>query len=173
MLTGKSFVRNRCPVRAAALSYATLLAIIPMLAVAISVTSSLLKSEGEEKIYAAIDKVISNLMPPATTSSDGHGVLLNMSPVIIPVIPTNAVIFKTATNAVTDTNAIAGTLENFGHDMPVVSVNAQKEAAKDIHKFIQNTESSKLGLIGTCCSSWSSPSGCWRTSRKRSTTSGA
>ncbi len=148
VLTGKSFVRNRCPVRAAALSYATLLAIIPMLAVAISVTSSLLKSEGEEKIYTAIDKVISNLMPPATTSSDGHGVLLNMSPIIIPMTPTNAVIFKTATNAVTDTNAIAGTLENFGHDMPVVSVNAQKEAAKDIHKFIQNTRSSKLGLIG-------------------------
>ena len=39
------------PVRAAALSYTTLLALIPLLAVAISVTSSLLKSEGEEKIY--------------------------------------------------------------------------------------------------------------------------
>ena len=46
VLAGKSFVRNRCPVRAAALSYATLLALIPMLAVAISVTSSLLKVGG-------------------------------------------------------------------------------------------------------------------------------
>ena len=62
--------------------------------------------------------------------------------------PTNAVIFKTATNAVTNTNAIAGTPENSGHDTPVVSVNAQKEAAKDIHEFIQNTRSSTLGLIG-------------------------
>ena len=61
-----SFVRNRCPVRAAALSYTTLLALIPLLAVAISVTSSLLKSEGEEKIYQAIDKFVSNVMPPAT-----------------------------------------------------------------------------------------------------------
>jgi membrane protein len=148
VLTGKSFVRNRCPVRAAALSYATLLAIIPMLAVAISVTSSLLKSEGEEKIYETIDKVVSNLMPPATTSTDGHGILLNISPLIIPVTPTNQVVFKTATNAVTDTNAIAGTSENSGHVMPVVSVDAQREAAKDIHKFIQNTRSSKLGLLG-------------------------
>ena len=46
VLVGKSFVRNRCPVRAAALSYTTLLALIPMLAVAISVTSSLLKDAG-------------------------------------------------------------------------------------------------------------------------------
>ncbi len=42
----RSFVHNRCPVRAAALSYTTLLALIPLLAVAISVTSSLLKNEG-------------------------------------------------------------------------------------------------------------------------------
>ena len=66
VLVGNSFVRNRCPVRAAALSYTTLLALIPLLAVAISVTSSLLKSEGEEKIYEAIDKFVSNVMPPAT-----------------------------------------------------------------------------------------------------------
>jgi membrane protein len=148
VLTGKSFVRNRCPVRAAALSYATLLALIPMLAVAISVTSSLLKSEGEEKIYAAIDKVISNLMPPAITKSDSHGVSLNLSPITIPVTPTNPVISETSTNSITDTHSTAGTLENSGHAAPVVSVNAQKEAAKDIHEFIQNIQSSKLGLIG-------------------------
>ena len=33
ILVGRSFVRNRCPVRASALAYATVLAIIPMLAV--------------------------------------------------------------------------------------------------------------------------------------------
>src|ERR1039457_7004634 len=53
VLVGRSFVRNRCPVRAAALSYTTLLALIPLLVVAISVTSSLLKNQGEEKIYGA------------------------------------------------------------------------------------------------------------------------
>ena len=69
VLVGKSFGRNRCPVRAAALSYATLLALIPMLAVAISVTSSLLKKEGEDKIYGFIDKAVTNLMPPATLNT--------------------------------------------------------------------------------------------------------
>src|SRR6202142_803836 len=64
-----SFIRNRCPIRAAALSYTTLLALIPLLAVTISVTSSLLKSEGEEKIYEGIDKFVSNVMPPATLNT--------------------------------------------------------------------------------------------------------
>jgi membrane protein len=68
VLVAKSFVRNRCPVRAAALSYTTLLALIPMLAVAISVTSSLLKTQGEEKIYTAIDKLVSSIVPPGTNS---------------------------------------------------------------------------------------------------------
>ena len=66
-LAVRSFVRNRCPVRAAALSYTSLLALIPLLAVAISVTSSLLKSEGEEKIYQAIDKLVADVMPPAAS----------------------------------------------------------------------------------------------------------
>ena len=52
VLVGKSFVRNRCPVRAAALSYATLLALTPMLAVAISVTSGMLKGQGKQEIYS-------------------------------------------------------------------------------------------------------------------------
>ena len=76
VLVGRSFVRNRCPVRAAALSYTTLLALIPLLAVAISVTSSLLKNQGEEKIYGAIDRLVSNFIPPATaelnTNSAAH-----------------------------------------------------------------------------------------------------
>ena len=76
----RSFVRNRCPVRAAALSYTTLLALIPLLAVAISVTSSLLKNEGEEKIYRAIDKMVSTLVPPATLNTNSAAVSLNLSP---------------------------------------------------------------------------------------------
>jgi len=38
---------------------------IPLLAVAIGVTSSLLKNEGEEKIYYAIDRFVSTVVPPA------------------------------------------------------------------------------------------------------------
>src|SRR5208283_653546 len=95
VLVGKSFVRNRCPVRAAALSYTTLLALIPMLAVAISVTSGLLKSQGEEKIYAAIDKLVSNIMPPATSSTNDQTSLGPGMPVAL-----------TPTNAIAETNVV-------------------------------------------------------------------
>src|SRR6185295_6685088 len=48
VLVGKSFVRNRCPVRASALAYTTLLALIPLLAVGLGVSTSLLKSSSDQ-----------------------------------------------------------------------------------------------------------------------------
>ncbi len=105
VLAGKSFVRNRCPVRAAALSYATLLALIPMLAVAISVTSSILKAQGETEIYAAIDKLVSSIMPPATSKTDSSGSLLDLSPMSVTLTPTNFAVFKSFTNSIPATNS--------------------------------------------------------------------
>jgi membrane protein len=131
VLVGKSFVRNRCPTRAAALSYSTLLALIPMLVVAISVTSSLLKTQGEDKIYGAIDKLVSHIVPPGSLDTNAPAVL---------VTPTNLVA-AAITNSATDTNApSAGT--------PVVSVSAQKATAKWIHEFVEGTRSGALGMIG-------------------------
>ena len=133
-LVVRSFVRNRCPVRAAALSYTTLLALIPLLAVAISVTSSLLKNEGEEKIYGVIDKFVSNVMPPATFNTNRVAPTLNLSPIMtVALAPSNS---ATATNAVASTEG----------DTRVDA--AQKEAARHIHEFIQNTRSGALGVIG-------------------------
>ena len=142
VLVGKSFNRNRCPARAAALSYATLLALIPMLAVAISVTSSLLKSEGEEQIYGVIDKVVSNLMPPPAT--------INPTNVSLEIGPDFSVALK-LTNAVAETNPVAATVANspvaaVGDDSRVID--AQKQAARWIHEFIQKTRSATLGLVG-------------------------
>jgi membrane protein len=147
VLVGKSFERNRCPVRAAALSYTTLLALIPLLAVAISVTSSLLKSEGEQKIYEAIDKLVSNVMPPARLNTNGPAVSLDLGPAMsvaltrtnseTPGIPANS-------PAITanETNAPVVT----GNNTRVMT--AQKEAAKYIHDFVQNTRSGALGITG-------------------------
>jgi len=148
VLVGKSFVRNRCPVRAAALSYATLLALIPMLAVAISVTSSILKGQGETEIYGAIDKLVSNIMPPVTAKPEGHGVSLNLSPLSITLTPTNSAVTKAAAHSATNLNTAAGAAEYSEPDVPVVSISAQKEAAKWIHDFIQNTQNGALGVIG-------------------------
>jgi membrane protein len=144
----RSFVLNRCPIRAAALSYTTLLALIPLLAVAISVTSSLLKTQGEDEIYAAIDKLVSSIMPPATAKTDSQGTSLNLSPISITLTPTNSVVSKALTNSIPITNTIAGATENPGGETPIISVNAQKEAAKSIHEFVQNTQSGALGMVG-------------------------
>src|SRR2546430_638426 len=69
VLVWKSFTRNRCPVRASALAYASLLAIIPMLAVVMSVTSTFLKKEGEDQIDQFIVKMVATLTPPGVLSA--------------------------------------------------------------------------------------------------------
>src|ERR1700758_3204066 len=61
----RQFIRHRCFVRASALSYATLLALIPLIAVALSVTSSLLNKQGEEKLTQFVEKAVSSIAPPA------------------------------------------------------------------------------------------------------------
>ncbi len=140
----RSFVRNRCPARAAALSYTTLLALIPLLAVAISVTSSLLKSEGEEKIYQAIDKLVSSVMPPATLSTNEQRVSLNLGPgMSVALTPTNSA-FAVETNL---TAGAAGTT-NAPAAADTRMVAAQKEVARDIRDFVQKTRSGALGTIG-------------------------
>lgn len=63
LLVGKSFVRNRCPVRAAALAYTTLLALIPILAVAASIAISFLQKDGEQTIRTLIDRGVAYVAP--------------------------------------------------------------------------------------------------------------
>jgi membrane protein len=123
---GKGFIQNRCLVRASALSYTTLLAMIPLLAVAISVTSGLLKKEGEQDIYRAIDKFISQVMPPATLPAANNET---------GQIPPN----ENSTN----TNAVVSPA-----DAANARVTAQLVVAEHIHEFIHNTRSGALGVTG-------------------------
>ena len=58
-----SFIKNRCLSRSSALAYTTLLGLIPMLAVAIGVTTSLLQKEGEKPIEQLIDKFVVYVAP--------------------------------------------------------------------------------------------------------------
>src|SRR5437868_2520569 len=69
LLVGRSFSRNRCPVRASALAYTTLLALIPMLFVVVSVSSSILKKEGEDRIGKFIDQVVTSMTPPSPATN--------------------------------------------------------------------------------------------------------
>lgn len=122
IFVGKSFVQNRCLIRASALSYTTLLALIPLLAIAISITSSLLRQEGEREIYKAIDKFVSQVVPPATFEETNA--------------PPPA--FVGETNGVVSAASAAR-----------ARVTVQNVAARRIHEFIRNTRSGTLGVTGT------------------------
>jgi len=139
-----SFVRNRCFVRASALSYTTLLALIPLLAVAIGVTSSLLKTQGEDKIYHAIDRFVGTIVPPEPHNTN--------SPVAV-LTQTNSGTAQdemalTPTSAGADTNLISSATNVPAGGVPVISVPAQKAAAQWIHEFVARTQSGTLGLTG-------------------------
>lgn len=175
VLVIKSFNRNRCPIRASALSFATLLAMIPMLAVAISVTSALLKKQGEDQIYRFVDGVVSAMVPAAP--------LTNAPPASIG--KTNAAVESAQTNSsgsppvlATQTNAPSETVSETNppeaeatstnvpsagqtNQSPVATASSdtnspansdraatQKEAARRIHEFIRNARTGTIGTVG-------------------------
>jgi membrane protein len=141
-LVTRQFIRHRCLVRASALSYSTLLAIIPLLAVALSVTSSLLKDQDEAKLNLFVEKIVASVTPPATLGT--NSITGNSNSVVI--VSTN---FSGGTNFVeseTPTNLSAAGLASPVE--PVVTVNTQKEIARQIHSFVQNTSSGALGITG-------------------------
>lgn len=71
----KSFARNKCPLRATALAYTTLLAIVPLLALGVSISSSLLQGdEGKNLIKKFIDYAVDYAAPQldlVTVSDEG------------------------------------------------------------------------------------------------------
>jgi membrane protein len=154
VLVWTSFTRNRLPVRASALAYATLLSLIPMLAVIVSITSTFLKKEGEEQIDHFVVKLVANLTPPATLTTNEVAVAseppatnavqsaeASPKPNLLPdPNPDHAPL---GDGALTNNSALAA----FAHDEKAVA--ARKEIVRKIHEFIQNTQSGALGVTGS------------------------
>lgn len=70
----QSFIENRCQVRAAALAYTTLLALVPLLAVSMSVASLVLdtrSNNAEEKLAGYIDQFVENVAPSLGLKDSG------------------------------------------------------------------------------------------------------
>jgi membrane protein len=62
-MVGRSFNANRAPVRASALAYTTLLALIPILAMFVSISTSFLKKDGEKPIDDLIQRAVTTMAP--------------------------------------------------------------------------------------------------------------
>ncbi len=147
VLVWRSFVRNRCPVRASALSFTTLLGLIPMLAVAMSVTTMFLKSEGQEQIQVFVERFVAQMIPahvgeygpppPPVVSSETNQT--STLPADHP-IPTAA--------PADSTNTVTAPIRDARVDA------AQKEAAKYIHDLIQNAYSGRIGVVGVIFLFW-------------------
>lgn len=63
LLVLKSFLRNKCPLRATALAYATLLALVPLLAVGVSITSGMLQEKGQDATRQLIERFVDAAVP--------------------------------------------------------------------------------------------------------------
>jgi membrane protein len=160
LMVAKSFSRNRCPVRAAALAYTTLLALIPMLAVALSISTGLMKKEGEEQILHLVDRFVDSFAPaePATTNnlSEADPERYQTRPTqetnaasTAGALPPPAGISNEPTNtspaATTATNAPAMAQSS---TEPKV-MDDRRKAARTIIQFIQSTNSRTLGVTAT------------------------
>ena len=67
----RSFNCNRAPIRASALAYTTLLALIPILAMFVSISTSFLKKDGEKPIDDFIARVVETVAPQLGLSQTG------------------------------------------------------------------------------------------------------
>ncbi len=132
----RHFVRNRCLIRASALAYTTLLALIPLLAVIISISTSLLKTVDEDKFYQAI----ASIAPPGSVGSSPVAAGSNF----VASVTTNLFSGEISTNGVT-TNEMAAAVAAPPTD---TAINTRKEIARGLHDFVQNTQGATLGVTG-------------------------
>jgi membrane protein len=142
-LVTRQFIRQRCLVRASALSYSTLLALIPLLVVAFSVTSTLLKDTDVEKLNQFVEKAVSSLAPPANIPTNS----ISLNPDAGVLVDTNAVAENNFPDDVTSTNTVASSTAA-PPAAPAVTINTQKEVARWIHDHVQKTSSGTLGITG-------------------------
>jgi len=160
VLVCRSFVRNRCLIRASALSYTTLLALIPMLAVAMSVSSMFLKQQGEDQIGAFIEQFVAHIVPdvPAETGAMKDDVDVEWYFGTTPTWQSNLPPRPPQTNDVVatesaDTNAPPdAAVSSLVQDESFVA--AKNRAATQIRAFIQNAYSGTLGTVGVIILLW-------------------
>ena len=134
LLVGKSFIRNRCPIRASSLAYTTLLALVPLLAVGVSITTSMLQKQGREPIHKLINQLVDYVAPALDLESRAEEDPWDLSLNNVPVSLLN-------TNAGSATNLTVGVLAG---TPPVV--NSRERVVQQITSFIARINSGALGV---------------------------
>lgn len=135
VLVFKSFSRNRCPVRATALAYTTLLALVPLLAVVLSITSSLLQEKGE----AATKDIIRQFVDAAVPQ-------LKLLPPEPPL--TNSVSTTNTANAVTNAAAASVTNAVSAPKSTEAGLKPQDQVVNYIYEFMAKMKVKTLGVTG-------------------------
>jgi membrane protein len=118
VLVTRSFINNRCPARASALAYTTLLALIPLLAVVIGVSTSLLKEQGEGPIKDLVNVFVAKVAPQLDLVTVDEALAI-----------------------------VAGEEVPEGETREIETRGSQ-EVARRIHDYIKNIHSGALGATG-------------------------
>ncbi|HSY19932.1 MAG TPA: YhjD/YihY/BrkB family envelope integrity protein [Candidatus Acidoferrales bacterium] len=132
-LVARHFVRNRCLIRASALAYTSLLALIPLLVVIISISTLILKNVDADKFY----QTIASIAPPATITTTE-----NTNPVV--TLTTNMVVSEDALNGGWQTNQTVITNSAASVEM---RVSLQGQIAQSLKEFVAQTGTS-FGVTG-------------------------
>jgi membrane protein len=143
LLVFKSFIRNRCPVRAAALAYTTLLALVPLLAVGVSITTSMLQKRGEEPVERLLNNLVSYVAPAldleTRTVFDTTLPMDEDEAALFGITGTNY--FQNITNLAAGTNSLTSTNATAAR-----TVTGRERVVKQITAFIGRINSSTLGI---------------------------
>lgn len=133
VVVGRNFVRNRCILRASALAYTTILALIPLLAVMVIVSTSLLKKDGEERMDQMIDQFVASVAPQLNASARKRAADAREKAV-------TASQFDATTRDTASTESLTPTA-------PPPEIDGQDAVASHIKGFIKNVDGGTLGAF--------------------------
>lgn len=127
LLVIKSFGRNRCPLRATALAYTTLLALIPLLAVSFGIVSGFLREKGPNATKELIGQLIDAAVPQLKLLDDQKR---------LQALQQAAAAEQAGAAPATNTNASE------------IKLTPREEAINRIDELINNANSKTLGFTG-------------------------
>jgi membrane protein len=134
LLVVKSFSRNRCPLRATALAYTTLLALIPLLAVSLGIVSGFLREKGPNATKELLGQIVDAAVPQLKALEEA--------------MKSEAAKQKAAA-AQAATNSTAGVEQSAHSAIPATpKLMPREQALERMDELIANANSKTLGFTG-------------------------